>query len=132
MAVSEVLLSQAVSVIASVHGTWMDAGTLADDVILLAYVWPDDDEFKQAVSSVRRALTLLVTNRVEANRVEGTELEYGLAGWRSYHFQHQRHQGARADMRIIYRRVPDGIQIKGFGNRHLPSDIYERLARLGS
>ncbi|PLS30688.1 hypothetical protein Uis1B_1515 [Bifidobacterium margollesii] len=127
MAVSEVLLSQAVAVIASVRGAWMDAGTLADDVILLAYVWPDDDEFKQAVSSVRRALTLLVSNHVE-----GAELKYGLAGWRSYHFQHHRCQGARADMSIIYRRVPEGIQIKGFGNRHLPSDIYERLARLGA
>ncbi|PJM74860.1 hypothetical protein [Bifidobacterium simiarum] len=126
MAVSETLLSQAVAVIASVRGVQMDAGTLADDVVLLAYVWPDDQEFKQAVSSVRYALELLV-----ADHVEGTALKYGLSGWYSYHFQHRRRQGARADMRVIYRRVPEGIQIKGFGSRHLPSDIYDRLAQLG-
>ena len=33
-------------------------------------------------------------------------------------------------MRIVYMPLDTGIRVKGFGNRHLPSDIYQRLAQL--
>lgn len=125
MAVSNALLEQAIAIIASVRGLHMDPDTLADDVILLAYVWPDEDEFKLAVTSVHRAMTQLVEGIAE-----GSELKYDFAGWHSLHFQHLRGQHSRADMRIVYQRVADGIRVKGFGNRHLPSDIYQRLAQL--
>ncbi|NMM98487.1 hypothetical protein [Bifidobacterium olomucense] len=125
MAISNALLERAIAIIASVRGLQMDPDTLADDVILLAYVWPDEDEFKIAVASVHRAMTQLTEGTVE-----GSELKYDFAGWKSFHFQHRRGQQSRADMRIVYMRTADGIRVKGFGNRHLPSDIYRRLAQL--
>ncbi|MBW3088369.1 hypothetical protein KIH77_06450 [Bifidobacterium sp. 82T24] len=123
MAIPNALLTDAIAILAGVDGVEMDPESLSDDVILLAYVWPDEAEFKTAVVSVHDALAKLV-----AGRVEGAALKYGLAQWRSYHFQHHRFQGARADMRIVYRRTDFGIRVRGFGNRHLPSDIYRRLA----
>ena len=125
MAADYALLEQAIAIISSVRGLYMDPDALADDVILLAYVWPDEGEFKMAVARVHRTLTQLV----EGN-VEGSPLKYGFSGWRSFHFQHQRGQQSRADMRIVYMPLDTGIRVKGFGNRHLPSDIYQRLAQL--
>ena len=122
MAADYALLEQAIAIISSVRGLYMDPDALADDVILLAYVWPDEGEFKMAVAS---ALTQLV----EGN-VEGSPLKYGFSGWRSFHFQHRRGQQSRADMRIVYMPLDTGIRVKGFANRHLPSDIYQRLAQL--
>ena len=118
-------MEQAIAIISSVRGLYMDPDALADDVILLAYVWPDEGEFKMAVARVHRALTQLV----EGN-VEGSPLKYGFSGWRSFHFQHRRGQQSRAGMRIVYMPLDTGIRVKGFANRHLPSDIYQRLAQL--
>ena len=125
MAADYALLEQAIAIISSVRGLYMDPDALADDVILLAYVWPDEGEFKMAVARVHRALTQLV----EGN-VEGSPLKNGFSGWRSFHFQHRRGQQSRADTRIVYMPLDTGIRVKGFGNRHLPSDIYQRLAQL--
>ena len=125
MAADYALLEQAIAIISSVRGLYMDSDALADDVILLAYVWPDEGEFKLAGARVHRALTQLV----EGN-VEGGPLKYGFSGWHSFHFQHRRGQQSRADTRIVYMPLDTGIRVKGFGNRHLPSDIYQRLAQL--
>lgn len=97
MAADYALLEQAIAIISSVRGLYMDPDALADDVILLAYVWPDEGEFKMAVARVHRALTQLV----EGN-VEGSPLKYGFSGWHSFHFQHRRGQQSRAGMRIVY------------------------------
>ena len=123
MAADYALLEQAIAIISSVRGLYMDPDALADDVILLAYIWPG--EFKMAVARVHRTLTQLV----EGN-VEGSPLKYGFSGWRSFHFQHRRGQQSRADTRIVYMPLDTGIRVKGFANRHLPSDIYQRLAQL--
>ena len=125
MAVSNALLERAIAIISSVRGLHMNPDVLADDVILLAYVWPDEDEFKIAVTNLHRAMTQLVEGDAE-----GGELKYDFAGWRSFHFPHRRGQHSRADMRIVYMRIDSGIRVKGFGNRHLPADIYQRLAEL--
>ena len=65
MAADYALLEQAIAIISSVRGLYMDSDALADDVILLAYVWPDEGEFKMAVARVHRALTQLVEGNVE-------------------------------------------------------------------
>ena len=96
MAADYALLEQAIAIISSVRGLYMDPDALADDVILLAYIWPDEGEFKMAVARVHRTLTQLV----EGN-VEGSPLKYGFSGWRSFHFQHRRGQQSRTDTRIV-------------------------------
>ena len=122
MAVDDDLLERAVEAIAGVALMEMDPEALADDVVLVAYLWSDDDEFKMAIASVRRAISQLVEGKVS-----GVELKYDHFGWLSYHFQHRRAQGERADMRVVYRLTEGGIRVRGFGHRKLPSDIYLRL-----
>lgn len=100
----------------------MNVDDLIEDVVLISEVWPDKDEFLTAALSVRRAIRQIVDGKVT-----GTKLSYGLSDWYSYHFQHIRQQGMKADMRIVYKPDGDGIIVKGFGNRHLPKDIYQRL-----
>ena len=125
MAADYALLEQTIAIISSVRGLYMDPDALADDVILLAYIWPDEGEFKMAVASVHRALTQLV----EGN-VEGSPLKYGFSGWRSFHFQHRRGQQSRADTRIVYIAPRHGNSRQRIRKPHLPSDIYQRLAQL--
>ena len=125
MAIPDDLLEQAIDILADVEGVEMDAEGLADDVVLLAYALSEEIEFRCAVVSVHDALQLLVDGAVE-----GAVLKYQFAEWRSFHFQHRRLRKARADMRIVYQRTGSGIRVKGFGHRHLPSDIYRRLSEL--
>ena len=37
-------------------------------------------------------------------------------------------QGAQADMRIVYRTIESGIEVKGFGHRWVPADVYKRIS----
>lgn len=112
----------AVGMIANVHGLAMNPDDLVDDVVLMAHAWPEQEEFMHAVLAVCTAMDNLI-----AGKVEGTALKYDLSEWRSFHFQHHRQRGAKADARIVYRRDATGIVVKGFGSRHEPQDIYRRL-----
>lgn len=121
------LLAQAVEALSQVEGMAMDSADLAEDVIRLVQAWEGQDDGEagmlQAVDSTVRALRQLV-----AGAVEGAPLVGDMGGWCSYHYQYWRVRGQRADMRIIYRRSSDGIQVLAFGNRHRPSDIYRHAA----
>lgn len=123
MPVDSGMLKAAVIRISSVRGISMPGETLADDVVLLAKVWPDEADFAQAVAS-----TVLAMEHVVAGRVTPSPLSEDLGGWYSYHYQLRRGQGERAVMRIVFQ--PDsegGVRIKGFGHRFRPADIYHRL-----
>ena len=119
------MLDKAVHIISAIPAVEMDDASLARDVVLLAYAWPDAEEFSAAVVGTCDALRALTERRVE-----GTELKYQFKGWRSFHYQHRKFRKAKADARIVYRRVDTGIQVWGFGGRHIPSDIYRRLSQL--
>ena len=54
-------------------------------------------------------------------------LEDDLDGWWSYHFQLHRAQGEKAVLRVVFRPQADFVEVKGFGHRFKPSDIYHRL-----
>ncbi|MDU1289433.1 MAG: hypothetical protein E6965_09595 [Bifidobacterium bifidum] len=120
--INKATIADSVNLISQTHGFSMNVDDLIEDIVLLAEVWPDKDEFLTASLSIRRAIRQIIDGKVA-----GTELSYGLTGWYSYHFQHVRQQGMKADMRIVYQPTNDGIIVKGFGNRHLPKDIYRRL-----
>lgn len=122
MAVSDEVLLKAAEAIASVDGLSMDPDFLVEDVFLLAYAFPDEQEFKAAVASTCKALSLIIQDRVSVS-----SLKYGLKSWHSYHYQHCVAQGARADCRLIYKFTDEGIEVKGFGHRRIPEDIYFRL-----
>lgn len=109
--------------VSNVQDVKMDPNALVDDVILMAYVFHERLSFLQAMNSVVRALEQIVNEKVSVS-----QLEHNLRGWDSYHFQSQRLQGQGADLRIIYQHVDSGsVYVRGFGHRHLPSDIYKRL-----
>lgn len=122
MPVSDSAIDVAIDLIAGVPGLEMDADDLADDVVLMSLVWPDEVEFLLAVSATERAMRQLCAGTVSA-----APLKHDLAGWLSYHYQHARVQGARADMRIAFKPVEDGIRVRAFGHRDTPTDFYRRI-----
>lgn len=119
---SETALNRAIDLISSVKGIAMDPDDLAEDIFFLSSVFPDEKAFTAAVLNTQRALEQLV-----ANALTPSALTDQLVGWQSYHYQHERKQGAQADMRIVFRRAEEVLQIRGFGHRSFPSDIYHRL-----
>lgn len=122
MPVDKGMLKAAIVQIASIKGVSMPAEVLAEDVVLLAAVWPDEGDFAQAVASTVRAL-----EQVAAGRITPSPLEDDLGGWFSYHYQLRRTQGERAVMRVVFQPVEGGIRVKGFGHRFKPADIYHRM-----
>lgn len=122
MAISNQLLQNAINIIASVNGIQMDPNALVDDVVLVALVYDDPQVFQTAITNITNALNLIVQRRNI-----GTPLTGNLSGWISYHFQSQRNQKHPADLRIAYQDLGTSIQVRGFGNRHLPNDFYKKL-----
>lgn len=123
MPVSKTLIRQAAEDIAAVEGLCMSPDALLEDVFLLALAFPEQEDFMAACVNTRRALTLLVEGKVDSSA-----LKHGFAGWRSYHYQHRVGQGVKATCRIVFRAGEGGIEVKGFGHRHIPGDIYEHLS----
>lgn len=121
--VDEGKLRQAALSIASIEGLRMDPDALLEDVYLLAYAFPDQDDFMVAVASTARAI-----GNLRAGRVTPAQLKYGFEGWSSFRYQHHIEQGSRADCRIVFRRIDEDIEVKGFGHRRIPKDLYLRLA----
>lgn len=124
MAVSEEALRAAIEGIAHIDGVVMPPEALVEDVVLLAEVWPDDNDFRAAVASCAQALA-----HIAAGRVTASALSDSLDGWFSYHFQLRRAQGEKAVLRIVYRPVRGGVEVKGFGHRFRPADFYHRIVR---
>ncbi len=123
MAVSRALIRQAVESISQVDGVYMNAASLVEDVFLLAYAFPEEDDFMAACASTVRAMKFLIEGKVIAS-----DLKYDFQEWKSYHYQHRVGQGIRATCRIMHRVKDDGIEVKGFGHRRIPKDFYERMA----
>lgn len=115
----------AIECIAAVDGVEFDSNMLADDAFVLAYAFSQDDEYDAAVRATVRALTLIVEGRVAASQLDG---DYD--GWTSLHYQHRIAQGAKADMRIMFRRAGEAVQVRGFGHRRLPADFYHRMSEV--
>ena len=123
MAISDERVLEAALAIAGVPGLEMDPNDLVEDVFLLAFAFPDESEFMAATAATVRAIGNLV-----AHRVTPALLKYQLEGWSSFHYQHRISQGGRADCRIVFRETDDGIEVKGFGHRRIPTDFYIRMA----
>ena len=123
MPVSENALHSCIHALASVEGMLMDPRALTEDVLLLAEAFPDEADFLLAAASTRRAL-----EQCARGTITPTALDRSLAGWLSYHYQHKVGQGQQADMRVVYRETDRGIEVKGFGHRWLPADVYGHVS----
>lgn len=122
MAIDNALLKAAIVQVSGIAGISMAPELLVEDIALLAKVWPDEGDFAQAVASSVRALELAVRGRITPDA-----LRDDLAGWFSYHYQLKRTQDIPADLRLVYRPIKSGIEVKGFGHRFRPADIYRRV-----
>jgi hypothetical protein len=122
MAINNQLIEQAIDNIADIQGIEMDPNYLVDDVVLIAYVFIEEELFKKAINQIVHSLQLII-----AKRSIGQPLAGNLTGWFSFHFQSQRVNKHPADLRCIYKDAGVEIQVRGFGHRHLLSDIYTKL-----
>lgn len=122
MAIQNELIEQAIDHIANIKGLEMDPAYLLDDVILIAFVFNDEDSFKKAITQVIHSLHLIIEKRSIGQALSGN-----LTGWFSFHFQSKRINKHPADLRCVYTDVEKAIQVRGFGHRHMPIDVYRRL-----
>lgn len=123
MTISNESILEWIDRVANVQGAKMDPDSLVDDVALMAFVFREETQYLQAMDRTVHSL-----NQIVQGKVNTSQLKHNLYGWGSYHFQSQRRQGHGADLRIIYKHDEDGaILVRGFGHRHIPSDIYRRL-----
>ena len=123
MTVSDAAIDLAIDLIAGVPGLSMDPDDLADDVVLMSVSFPEETEFLKAAAATERALRQIV-----GGAVSPSPLKHNLRGWFSYHYQHTRSQGARADMRIAFQPIEGGIRVRALGHRDIPVDFYQRIA----
>lgn len=115
MAISNDSILQWIDNVSKIKGLLMDPTSLADDVVLMAYVFDVEADFLQAMNNVVRAINQLINETVNTS-----QLQQNYSRWDCYHFQSQRTQGHRADLRIVFRTLAaSSIQVKGFGHRHL-------------
>lgn len=92
------------------------------NIVLVAYVFDDEILFMTAITQIKNAIHQIVKTRIIGQALVGN-----LSDWMSFHFQSQRAQKHPSDLRIVYKDTGTDINIRGFGHRHLPSDVYRRL-----
>lgn len=122
MAISSDLLRAAIIQIAAIPHIRMSPEALVEDVTLLAKVWPEENDFAAAVASCCRAL-----EQIANGKITPSPLSDELDGWLSYHFQLYRVQGEKAILRVVFRKKEEFVEVKGFGHRLKPADIYHRM-----
>lgn len=125
MPASDGAVRDAVVAISQVENVRMDPNALAEDALALSFALPDEREYRAAVANTCRALDQLAKGKVQSSA-----LKYEHEGWLSYHYQHAVSQGAKADMRIMYRTDDGKVDVRGFGHRDTPEDFYVRMASL--
>lgn len=123
MAISDETYREAMGLLSTVESVFFDPVSLAEDIFLLGIAYSEEETFAAAIASTIRALRQIASERVTVSM-----LKYDFEGLSSYHFQAARTQGSPADMRIVFRREDGCVRIVGFGNRRIPSDIYQRLS----
>lgn len=116
------MLRHAIDVIGRTEGIQMDVDSLIDDLFILSNIYSTEQTFILAVNQIHHSL-----KQIEKTRTICTELFGNLSNWRSFHFQSRRVNKQSADLRIVYQDTGDFIQVRGFGNRHLPHDFYKRI-----
>jgi hypothetical protein len=90
------------------------------DIAELRRAFPGDEHFAAALRSISSGLRSL-------QKAGGTELDRELTGWIRVKLSST--VVDRADLRIIYRAVPKGFELRAFGHRHDPDSVYFRAAK---
>lgn len=122
MAISKLLIAQSIAEFSEISGVTIQAEALVRDLMVMARVWNDAEDFSRATASTLNALKL-----IRDGKITPSKLRDKLAGYSSYHYQSTKGQGRKADMRVVYKIENGVVFVLGFGHRFLPSDIYRRL-----
>jgi hypothetical protein len=123
MAIRKEVIRSKIATISQIPNINMDYAALVQDLICLAAAFPDEKTYDKACESTVDALKKIVEGKVQS-----AGLKYDFSDWKSYHYQSVVAQGAKADCRIMFRRIDGGIEVKGFGHRSTPADFYKRMS----
>ena len=103
-------------------GVLAEPAHVADDLANLRLAYPDDPAFAAAVGAVAGAIQTALVQREQF----GTCLEHGLKSYYRAKFQSERKPKAAADLRLVFRPIPqtNAIEIIAFGHRFDPQSVY--------
>lgn len=90
------------------------------DIAELRRAFPADEDFAAALRAISRRLRALPI-------ADSSELDHDLAGWLRVKFSST--VADHADLRIVYRTVEDGTELRAFGHRHDPESVYYRATK---
>jgi hypothetical protein len=94
-----------------------------EDIEHLRSIFSDDEDFVKALAAVRHEFVMAVRDP----NAYGIELDHQYRGWRRSKFQSQKKSGHKADLRLVYRPLPDGgLAVLVFGHRYIPDSVYFR------
>ena len=95
---------------------------VAQDLANLRLACDSDAAFAAAVKAVAAAIQTALVHREKF----GMRLEYGLKGYYRARFQAERKPKAAADLRLVFRPVPqsEDIEVVAFGHRFDPQSVY--------
>ena len=109
----------------NIPGLTIEPIVFVEEARALDEAYPALEDLTPVVVAIIRAMKDLA-----AGRVSSSSLSLKLEGARSYHFQKNRSQGEKAELRIVYRILDNGaLYILAFGNRWRPEAIYRRAAK---
>jgi hypothetical protein len=100
----------------------IDTVHVADDLANMRLAYDNDAAFAAAVKAVAAAIQIALVQREKF----GTRHEFRLEEYYRAKFQSERKPKAVADLRLVFRPVPnsDEIEVVGFGHRFDPQSLY--------
>jgi hypothetical protein len=103
-------------------GVLIEPAHLAEDLANLRLAYTEDAGFAAAIGAVAGAIQTALAQREQF----GTRLEYGLKRYYRAKFQAERKPKVAADLRLVFRPIPqtNQIEIIAFGHRFNPQSVY--------
>ena len=95
----------------------INAEDVKTDLLVLEQVFADPSQYGNVLLQIAAQLSTLC-----AQPHLGKDLKGPLAGWRKHKISSGRE--SRADLRILFRRTGQQIELLGFGHRDEPYDVY--------
>ncbi|BCV18766.1 hypothetical protein AAK684_01880 [Leptogranulimonas caecicola] len=119
------LFLELIDALSNIPGLTIEPIVFVEEARALDEAYPALEDLTPVVVAIIRAMKDLA-----AGRVSSSSLSLKLEGARSYHFQKNRSQGEKTELRIVYRILDNGaLYILAFGNRWRPEAIYRRAAK---
>ena len=96
-----------------------DARETRQDLQVLQDAFPKPEDYDRALLEVLRYVTALM-----AGLKRGADLKGPLSGWQKCKGRSSTDSSGRDDLRIVFRALPNCVELLGFGHRDEPWDLY--------